>query len=78
MDGQKDGWMNRRTDERLKITPCVLQDIGPLPTDRWTDRRTDKKKEWRNLVLENRGEGESQRKKIKGAKKTRLPMINEV
>ncbi|MEE3022282.1 MAG: hypothetical protein VX367_06500 [SAR324 cluster bacterium] len=33
-DGRKDGWKDGRTDgwtdRRLKITPCVLQEIGPL------------------------------------------------
>ena len=24
------GWTNRRTDGRMEIHPCVLQDIGPL------------------------------------------------
>ena len=33
-DGPMDGWTEGRTDgwtdRRLKIPPCVLQDIGPL------------------------------------------------
>ena len=38
MDGRKDGWTDGqtdgqtegRTDGRFKISPCVLQEIGPL------------------------------------------------
>ena len=29
-DGRTDGRKDGRTDGRLEITPCVLQDIGPL------------------------------------------------
>ena len=29
-DGRKDGRKDGRTDGRLEITPCVLQNIGPL------------------------------------------------
>ena len=47
--GRTDGWMEGRTDGRLEIHPCVLQDIGPLGplpkkekesrTDTWRDGR---------------------------------------
>ena len=29
-DGRKDGRTEGRADGRLEITPCILQDIGPL------------------------------------------------
>ena len=30
MDGRMEGWKDGRTDGRMEIHPCVLQDIGPL------------------------------------------------
>ena len=72
MDGQKDEFMDRRTDERLKIPPCVLQDIGPLPTDRWTDRRTDKKRVEKPSFREQRGRRKS-KEENKRSKENKAP-----
>ena len=41
-----EGWTDGRTDRRMEIHPCVLQDIGPLgPLPKKKERKKERKKE---------------------------------